>query len=129
MPAFDFFEPDLLTGVIMISISQLFISNAYAEGAAAPQDSGMMQFLPLLALLAVFYFLILRPQQKRAKELKTMLDALQKGDEVATVGGILGKVTKVGEDSASIEISDNVVVQVQKAAIQNVLPKGTIKSI
>jgi preprotein translocase subunit YajC len=123
------FEPNLLTGVIMISISQLFISNAYAEGAAAPQDgNGIMQFLPLVALLAVFYFLILRPQQKRAKELKMMLDALQKGDEVATVGGILGKVTKVSEDSASIEIADNVVVQVQKAAIQNVLPKGTIKS-
>jgi preprotein translocase subunit YajC len=113
----------------MISISQLFISNAYAEGAAAPQDgNSFMQFLPLIALLAVFYFLILRPQQKRAKEQKAMLEALQKGDEVATLGGILGKVTKVSEDSASIEIADNVVIQIQKAAIQNVLPKGTIKS-
>lgn len=114
----------------MISVSQLFINNAYAEGAAAaPQDGGIMQFLPLIALLAVFYFLILRPQQKRVKEQKAMIEALQKGDEVATAGGILGKVTKVGEDNAAIEIADNVVIQVQKAAIQNVLPKGTIKSI
>jgi preprotein translocase subunit YajC len=87
-----------------------------------------MQFLPLVALVAVFYFLILRPQQKRAKEHKTLMEALQKGDEVATIGGILGKVTKVNDDSVTIEIADNVIVQVQKAAIQNVLPKGTIKS-
>ena len=114
----------------MISLSQLFISNAYADGAAAaPQDGGLMQFLPLVALLAVFYFLILRPQQKRAKEHKTLMEALQKGDEVITIGGILGKVTKVGEENVGVEIADNVVVQVQKAAIQNVLPKGTIKSL
>ena len=114
----------------MISISELFISNAYAEGAAAaPQGGGIMEFLPLIALLAVFYFLILRPQQKRAKEHKALVEALQKGDEVITIGGIMGKVTKVGEDSAAIEIADNVVVQLQKPAIQNVLPKGTIKSI
>lgn len=114
----------------MISISQLFISNAYADaGAPAPQDGGIMQFLPLIALLAVFYFLILRPQQKRAKEHKAMMDALQKGDEVVTIGGILGKVTKVGEENVGVEIADNIVVQVQKPAIQNVLPKGTIKSL
>ncbi len=113
----------------MISISSLFISNAYADAGAPPPEGGIMQFLPLIALLAVFYFLILRPQQKRAKEHKTMMDALQKGDEVATIGGILGKVTKVGEENVAVEIADNVVVQVQKPAIQNVLPKGTIKSI
>lgn len=114
----------------MISFSQLFISNAYADnGAPAPQGGGIMEFLPLIALLAVFYFLILRPQQKRAKEQKSMIEALQKGDEVATIGGVLGKVTKVSEDNVSIEIADNVVIQVQKAAVQNTLPKGTIKSI
>lgn len=114
----------------MISISEMFISNAYADGAAAaPQGGDLMQFLPLVALLAVFYFLILRPQQKRVKEQKAMIEALQKGDEVATVGGVLGKVVKVGEDNVAIEIADNVVVQVQKGAVQNVLPKGTIKSI
>jgi preprotein translocase subunit YajC len=113
----------------MISVSELFISNAYAEGAAAPQGGGFLEFLPLIALLAVFYFLVLRPQQKRAKEHKVMMEALQKGDEVITIGGILGKVTKVGEENVGVEIADNVVVQVQKAAIQNVLPKGTIKSL
>ncbi|HLP96856.1 MAG TPA: preprotein translocase subunit YajC [Sideroxyarcus sp.] len=114
----------------MVSISELFISNAYAEGAAAaPQGGGFLEFLPLIALLAVFYFLILRPQQKRAKEHKAMVEALQKGDEVITIGGVLGKVTKVGDDNVAVEIADNVVVQVQKAAIQNVLPKGTIKAL
>ncbi len=113
----------------MVSISQLFISNAYAEGAAPAPQGGIMEFLPLIALLAVFYFLILRPQQKRAKEHKTMMEALQKGDEVVTIGGVLGKVTKVGDDNVGVEIADNVVVQVQKPAIQNVLPKGTIKAL
>ena len=115
----------------MISISELFISNAYAEGAAAAPQGGMTLegMLPLIALLAVFYFLILRPQQKRAKEHKALIEALQKGDEVVTIGGILGKVTKVGDDNVAVEIADNVIVQVQKPAIQNVLPKGTIKSI
>lgn len=113
----------------MTAITDLFISNAYAEGAAAPQDGGIMGFLPLIALLAVFYFLILRPQQKRAKEHKTMMEALQKGDEVVTAGGVLGKVTKVGEENVSIEIAANVEVQVQKIAVQNVLPKGSIKAL
>ena len=112
----------------MVSISDLFISNAYAEGAPAPQ-AGFMDFLPLIALLAVFYFLVLRPQQKRAKEHANMVAALQKGDEIATIGGIMGKVTKVADENVGVEIADNVVVQVQKAAIQNVLPKGTIKSL
>jgi preprotein translocase subunit YajC len=129
MRTFNFLTP-IFERIDMISISQLFISNAYAEGGApAPQGGGFMEFLPLVALLAVFYFLILRPQQKRAKELKTMVEALQKGDEVVTVGGMMGKVTKLGEDNVAIEIADNVVIQVQKAAVQNVLPKGTIKSI
>ena len=88
-----------------------------------------MGFLPLIALLALFYFLILRPQQKRAKEHKAMVEAMQKGDEVVTVGGVLGKVTKVGDENIAVEIADNIVVQVQKAAVQTVLPKGTIKSL
>jgi preprotein translocase subunit YajC len=113
----------------MISISELFIGNAYAEGAAAPQGGGFMEFLPLIALLAVFYFLILRPQQKRAKEHRTMMEALQKGDEVVTIGGILGKVAKVGEENVEIEIANNVIVTVQKPAVQNTLPKGTIKAL
>ncbi|GAB5604543.1 preprotein translocase subunit YajC [Sideroxyarcus sp. TK5] len=113
----------------MTSISELFISNAYAEGAAAPAGGGFMEFLPLIALLAVFYFLILRPQQKRAKEHAALVAALQKGDEVVTIGGVLGKITKVGEENVMVEIADGVEMQVQKPAVQTVLPKGTIKSL
>lgn len=113
----------------MMSMSNLFISNAYAEGAAAPQGGGLLDFLPLIALLVVFYFLVLRPQQKRAKEVKTMLEALQKGDEVVTVGGALGRVVKVGETYVAVEIAEGVTINVQKVAIQTTLPKGTIKSI
>lgn len=107
----------------------MFISNAYAETAAAAPQAGFMEFLPLIALIAVFYFLVLRPQQKRMKEHKAMVEALQRGDEVTTVGGIVGTVAQVYEGHAGVEIAENVVVTVQKDAIQNVLPKGTIKSI
>ncbi|HCI13779.1 MAG TPA: preprotein translocase subunit YajC [Gallionellaceae bacterium] len=107
----------------------MFISNAYAESAAAAPQAGFMEFLPLIALVAVFYFLVLRPQSKRAKEHKAMVEALQRGDEVITVGGEVGTVSKVYEEYAGVEIAENVVVTVQKAAIQNVLPKGSIKSI
>ncbi len=112
-----------------MSISNLFISNAYAEGVAAPQGGGLLDFLPLIALLVVFYFLVLRPQQKRAKEHKSLLEALQKGDEVVTLGGALGRVTKVGDAYVAIEIAEGVTINVQKVAIQTTLPKGTIKSI
>jgi len=92
------------------------------------QDS-VMQYLPLIALVAVFYFMILRPQQKRAKEHKALIDALQKGDEIVTIGGELGKVVKVDENYVQVEIAANVVVTIQRAAVQTTLPKGTIKSI
>ncbi len=106
----------------------MFISNAYAETAAAPQG-GIMDFLPLIALIAVFYFLVLRPQSKRAKEHKAMVEALQRGDEIITLGGEVGTVSKVFEEYVGLQLAENVEVTVQKAAIQNVLPKGTIKSI
>ncbi|MEO8331652.1 MAG: preprotein translocase subunit YajC [Gallionella sp.] len=107
----------------------MFISNAYAEGAAAAQGGGIMEFLPLIALVAVFYFLVLRPQSKRAKEQKAMIEALQRGDEVVTAGGVVGSVNKVYEQYVGVEIAENLVVTVQKSAIQSILPKGTIKSI
>jgi preprotein translocase subunit YajC len=107
----------------------MFISNAYAEAAAAAPDNGIMNFLPLIALVAVFYFLILRPQTKRAKEQKAMIAALQRGDEVVTVGGEVGTVSKVYEQYVGVEIAENLEVKVQKSAIQSVLPKGTIKAI
>jgi preprotein translocase subunit YajC len=110
----------------------MFISNAYAETAAAAApapDGGFMTFLPLIALIAVFYFLILRPQSKRAKEQKAMISALQRGDEVVTLGGEVGSVDKVYEQYVGVELAENLIVMVQKSAIQSVLPKGTIKAI
>lgn len=107
----------------------MFISNAYAQAATTPPSGGIIEFLPLIVIAVIFYFMILRPQQKRAKEQKAMLGALQKGDEVVTIGGELGRVVKVGESYLSVEIADNVTVQIQKHAVQTVLPKGTIKSI
>lgn len=107
----------------------MFISNAFAAAPAQDPTGGMMQFLPLIVIFVLFYFMLIRPQMKKAKEQKNMIDALQKGDEIITAGGQLGKVVKVGENYVSVEIADNVVVQVQKAAITTLLPKGTIKSI
>jgi preprotein translocase subunit YajC len=112
----------------MMSISNLFISNAYAEGAAAPSGGGIMDFLPLIGLAAVFFFMVLRPQMKRAKEMKIMLAALQKGDEIVTTGGVMGRIVKVGESYISVEVAEGVNLNIQKGAIQTVLPKGTIKS-
>ena len=107
----------------------MFISNAYAEGVVAAQGGGIMEFLPLIALAGVFYFLVIRPQAKRAKELKAMIAALQPNDEVVTLGGQVGSISKVYDQYVGVEIAENLVVTIQKSAIQSVLPKGTIKSI
>lgn len=107
----------------------MFINNAYAEAAAPAAGGGIMEFLPLIALVAVFYFMVLRPQSKRAKEHKAMMEALQRGDEVVTTGGEVGRVSKVYEQYVGVELAENLEVTVQKSAIQSVLPKGTIKSI
>ena len=107
----------------------MFISNAFAAAPASDPTGGMMQFLPLVVIVILFYFMLIRPQMKRAKEQKNMLEALQKGDEVITGGGLLGKVVKVGDGYVSLEIAANVVIQVQKQAISTLLPKDTIKSI
>lgn len=107
----------------------MFINNAYAEAAAPAQSAGFMDFLPLVILAAVFYFLILRPQSKRAKEHRALVEALQRGDEVVTTGGEVGRITKVYEQYVGVELAENIEVTIQKVAIQSVLPKGTIKSI
>lgn len=112
----------------MMSISNLLISNAYADGAAPAAGGNIMDFIPLIAMVAVFYFLVLRPQMKRSKEMKVMIAALQKGDEVVTTGGVIGSVTRVGESYVGVEVADGVILTIQKGAIQTVLPKGTIKS-
>jgi preprotein translocase subunit YajC len=107
----------------------VFISPAYAQAAAASPGSDLMAFLPMVAIFVVFYFLLIRPQQKRAKETKAMLAALQKGDEVVTAGGIVGKVSKLTEGYATVEIAPNVEITVQRSAISLMLPKGTVKSL
>jgi preprotein translocase subunit YajC len=105
----------------------VFISNAYAAGATSSND--LMSFLPLIVIFVLFFFMIIRPQMKAAKAQREMIAALQKGDEVITSGGIVGKVTKVAESFVSIEIAANTEITVQKQAVQSALPKGTIKSI
>jgi preprotein translocase subunit YajC len=105
----------------------VFISNAYAADAApAP---GLMSFLPFIIIFVLFWFMLIRPQMKQAKEHRNMLAALQKGDEVATSGGLLGKVVKVSDSYISLEIAADTVVNVQKITVQTLLPKGTIKAI
>lgn len=113
---------------ISTAIAGGLISNAYADGAAAQPAGGFMDFIPLIAMVAVFYFLILRPQMKRSKEMKVMIAALQKGDEIVTSGGMLGRVVKVGEAYITLEAAEGLEVIIQKGAVQTVLPKGTIKS-
>ena len=108
----------------------MFISNAYAQTAA---DAGAMgsltTFAPLILMFVVMYFLMIRPQQKRAKEQKAMMEALAKGDEVVTIGGILGKVSKVTEQHVTIEVAQGTEVVVQKHAVSSLLPKGTLKGL
>lgn len=109
----------------------MFISNAYAQSPfdALGLSSNMTSFLPLVLMFVVMYFLMIRPQQKRAKEQKAMMDALAKGDEVVTAGGILGKVAKVSDAYITIEVASGTEVVVQKASITMLLPKGTLKSL
>lgn len=107
----------------------MFISPAYAQASGSTPGGDIMTFLPMIAIVVVFYFLLIRPQQKRAKETKAMLEALQKGDEVVTAGGIVGRIAKLSDAYADIEIAPNVAVTVQRSAISLLLPKGTIKSL
>ena len=108
----------------------MLISNAYAQTAAAagPMDS-VMQFLPIILMFVVLYFLMIRPQMKKAKEHKSLIEALGKGDEVITSGGIAGRITKVSDDFVSVAVAENVEIQIQKPAVAVVLPKGTLKSL
>jgi len=105
----------------------MLISPAYAADPGQPDP--IMSFLPLIVIFVVFYFLIIRPQTKRAKETKKMQEALQKGDEVITASGQVGKVTKISEQYVSVEIADGVESVFQRGAIQAVLPKGSLKDL
>ncbi len=110
----------------------MFITDAVAQTTAAG-PAGMLgnlgSFLPIILMFVVLYFLMIRPQMKRQKEQKAMMDALAKGDEVVAVGGLLGRVTKVADAYVTVEVSEGTEVIVQKASITTLLPKGTIKGL
>ena len=108
----------------------MFIANAFAATAApaTPTDT-LMSFLPLIVIFVLFWFMIIRPQMKRGKEQTKMIAALQKGDEVVTSGGQVGRVVKVGDQFISLEIAEGIVTPIQKSTVQTMLPKGTIKTI
>ena len=109
----------------------MLISNAFAQSASAAggDAGGLMSFIPLILMFVVLYFIMIRPQMKRQKETKAMLEALAAGDEVITAGGILGKVTAVKDQYVTLELVPGTEVQMQKNAVTSVLPKGTIKSV
>jgi preprotein translocase subunit YajC len=108
-------------------VLDFLISPAYAQ--AAQQPNAFMQFLPLILLVILFYFMLIRPQMKRSREHREMLGKIAKGDEVVTAGGIAGKVVNIGEAYVSIEVADNVSIKIQKSSISSVLPKGTLKTL
>jgi preprotein translocase subunit YajC len=113
---------------LMNLTTSFVIAQAAPAAGAAQAPNPIMTFLPLILLFVVFYFLMIRPQMKRQKEHRTMVAALSKGDEVVTNGGIAGKVADVGESFITVEIAPNVMIKLQKGAVQQVLPKGTLKS-
>ena len=105
----------------------MFISSAYAQAATGGDtQSTILGMLPLVLMFVVLYFIMIRPQMKRQKETKAMLDALAKGDEVVTQGGVVGKITKLGDTFVSVEVANGVELQMQRVAIVQVLPKGTV---
>ncbi len=106
-----------------------FISDAMAQAAPAAQGDSIMSLLPLVIFFIAIYFFLIRPQSKRAKEHKKMVENLSKGDEISTNGGLLGKITEVGETAITVELAENVSVKVQKHAVGAVLPKGTLKGL
>ncbi len=106
----------------------MIISSAYAQSAGGG-DPGFIGFLPIILMFALLYFLMIRPQMKRAKEAKAMIEALQKGDEVVAAGGVVGRISKLGDQYITLEIAPNTEIVVQRSAVQVPLPKGTIKSL
>ncbi len=107
------------------------ISPALADAADAPAASGlgMMDFAFPVILLALFYFMLIRPQSKRAKEHRSMQGALAKGDEIVTDGGLMGKIVSIGDNAITVKLADNLEVKVRRESINSVLPKGTLKKL
>jgi len=113
---------------LTLLLASLFSASAFAEAAPAPQGGGLEQLIFLGGFVLIFYFLLWRPQSKRAKEHKALLGSLEKGSEVVTSGGIVGKITKVNDEFVVLKVGE-VEMPVQKHAVAAALPKGTIKSI
>lgn len=107
----------------------MLINQAWAQGTGVSPGGGFESMLLIVLMFVVLYFLMIRPQMKRAKEHKAMIDALQKGDEVVTAGGVLGRISRLNENYVTLEIAANVEIQAQRSSVQLVLPKGTIKNI
>ena len=107
----------------------MIISSAYAQGAPTGPFGMDLNILMVIGIFVVMYFLLIRPQMKRAKEQKAMVEALQKGDEVVAAGGVIGKITKLSDQYVTLEIAPNTEIVVQRAAVQLPLPKGTIKTL
>jgi preprotein translocase subunit YajC len=103
-----------------------FIASAYAQDAST--QGGLLSFLPLIVIFVVFYFLLIRPQMKRAKEHKALVSQLAVGDEIVTNGGLLGRIAQVGDSFVTVELAENVKIKLQKHAVASVMPKGTIKA-
>ncbi len=119
-------------GVLRLANKQgfdVFISDAFAQATTTTASGGsnLMGMLPLVLMFVVLYFVMIRPQMKRQKEVRTMLEALAKGDEVVTQGGVMGKISKINDTLVSLEVANGVELQVQRSAITQVLPKGTLK--
>jgi preprotein translocase subunit YajC len=105
----------------------LFISNAFAQTAAGGTESSLYSLLPLVLMFVVLYFIMIRPQMKKQKEHKAMVEAMAKGDEVIIAGGVLGRISKLGDSFLHVEVANGVELQVQRASVVQVLPKGTYK--
>jgi preprotein translocase subunit YajC len=107
----------------------VLISAAFAQGSAAGGEAGWAGLLPIILMFVLLYFMLIRPQSKRAKEHKAMTEGLQKGDEVIAAGGIAGRITKVSDAYISVEVAPQVEINVQRLAVQLLLPKGTLKNL
>lgn len=106
-----------------------FINNAWAQAAPAPGGAGISNIIFIVVMFAVFWFILIRPQMKQAKEHKNMLTALAKGDEIATTGGLLGKINQIGDNFVVLEVAEKVEIKIQKNSVSTILPKGTLKTL
>jgi preprotein translocase subunit YajC len=112
-----------------MSLLDFLVSPAHAQAAAAPKAFGLDFMIPMGVMLVIFYFMLIRPQMRRTKEVKQMMAGLSKGDEALTTSGIAGRITTIGENYVTLEVAEGVAIKVQKSAISSVLPKGTLKAL